>query len=288
MSNVQLIVTIIQWILIAFIMVEAYTTVSVIFDKKNKITVMARGSINLALGKSNSVYFNPDKITADMSKYGVMYMFRDYNMDPSAFISAKLACSGFCALVAFMATPNQMITKLIAIAIGLMIGFFIPDIFIRMNNQIDNEKMMPDIQTIYTTLKIHARAGVYVTDSLIECQRDIENGRLKQALNEMNNNILARRVTIDEAVEQFNARFCNEQIDNLAVVIKQALHTGRSSDMLADISKQIDANNYIHSLKTKDKLKRQSAFLQVTYFMMITIILLYLVVMELMQGLARM
>jgi hypothetical protein len=269
-------------------MIEAYTAVSVIFDKKNKISVMAKGTINLALGKSNSIYLNADKITADMSKYGVMYMFRDYNMDPSAFVSAKLACAGGFGLLGFMAAPNEWIPKIIGITIGLILGFIAPDIFIRISNRQDNDKMMTDIQTIYTTLKIHARAGVYVTDSLIECQRNIENGRLKQALNEMNNNILASRVTIDEAVDQFNARFCNEQIDNLSVVIKQALHTGRSADMLEDISKQIDTNNFVHRMKVKDRIKRESAFIQVTFFTLITVILLYLVVMELMQGLAGM
>lgn len=288
MNNAQLIITIIKWILIVFIMIEAYTAVSVIFDKKNKISVMAKGTINLALGKSNSIYLNADKITADMSKYGVMYMFRDYNMDPSAFVSAKLACAGGFGLLGFMAAPNEWIPKMIGITIGLILGFIVPDIFIRISNRQDNDKMMTDIQTIYTTLKIHARAGVYVTDSLIECQRNIENGRLKQALNEMNNNILASRVTIDEAVDQFNARFCNEQIDNLSVVIKQALHTGRSADMLEDISKQIDTNNFVHRMKVKGRIKRESAFIQVAFFTLITVVLLYLVVMELMQGLSGM
>lgn len=176
MNNAQLIITIIKWILIVFIMIEAYTAVSVIFDKKNKISVMAKGTINLALGKSNSIYLNADKITADMSKYGVMYMFRDYNMDPSAFVSAKLACAGGFGLLGFIAAPNEWIPKIIGITIGLILGFIAPDIFIRISNRQDNDKMMTDIQTIYTTLKIHARAGVYVTDSLIECQRNIENG----------------------------------------------------------------------------------------------------------------
>lgn len=280
------IINIIKWILIAFIMVETYTAVSVIFDKRNKITVMAKKTINLALGKSKSVYLNADKITADMSKYGVMYMFRDYNMDPSAFISIKFGSAGGCALVGFIAAPGQISTKLMVVLIGLCIGFFLPDIIIRINNKSDNENMAMDIQSIYTILKIHAKAGVYITDSLIECQRNIENGRLKQALNEMNNNILASRVTIDEAVDQFNARFSNEQIDNLSVVIKQALHTGRSSDMLDDISKQIDTNNYIHGMKTKDRIKRQTAFIQVFYFALITAMLLYLVIMELFQGIS--
>lgn len=36
MNNAQLIITIIKWILIVFIMIEAYTAVSVIFDKRTR------------------------------------------------------------------------------------------------------------------------------------------------------------------------------------------------------------------------------------------------------------
>ena len=284
--DAKLIITIIKWIIIVFVMVEAYTAVSVLFDRRNRIAFMAKGSIDLALGKSKSTYLNADKITADLSRYGIMYMFKDYNMEPSSFISAKFACSGATALLGFLLTPSSLTQKLIVVVICLIIGFFLPDVFIRVSNSSDNEKMMQDIQTIYTTLKIHSRAGVFITDSLIECARNVENGRLKQALNEMNNNILASRVTIDEAVDQFNARFCNEQIDNLAVVIKQALHTGRSSDMLADISKQIEDNNKIQSMKKRDQIKRSSALIQFLYFTMITAMLLYLVAMELMIGLS--
>lgn len=284
--SAQLVITIIKWIIIAFVMVEAYTAVSVLFDKRNRIAIMAKSSMDLALGKSKSTYFNPDKITADLSKYGIMYMFKDYNMEPSSFMAAKLTSAGVTALIGFMVTPNELAEKLLVVVIGLIIGFFLPDIFIRANNDSDNSAMMEDIQTIYSTLKIHARAGVYITDSLIECQRNVENGRLKQALNEMNNNILASRVTIDEAVDQFNARFCNEQIDNLSVVIKQALHTGRSSDMLEDISKQIEDNNRIQGMKKRDRIKRQASMIQVIYFSMITFMLLYLVAMELMVGLS--
>ena len=55
-----------------------------------------------------------------------------------------------------------------------------------------------------------------------------------------------------------------------------------------DISKQIDTNNFVHRMKVKDRIKRESAFIQVTFFTLVTVILLYLVVMELMQGLAGM
>ena len=286
MSNTQLIITALRWLLIAFICIECYTAVSVLFDRKNRIAVMAKKTINLAIGKSNSVYFNPDRIISDLSKYGIMYSFRDYNMEASTFVSAKFTCAGMFALLGIMLTPDQLVTKLLVVAICLVCGFFAPDVFMRLSNQSDNAKMMSDIQLIYTTLMIHAKAGVYITDSLIECQRNVENGRLKQALNEMNNNILASRVTIEEAVDQFNARFRNDQIDNLAVIIKQALETGRSSDMLEDLSKQIDNYNRIRSLKTRDRIKRQAAFIQVTYFSLITFMLLYLVAVELMVGLS--
>lgn len=284
--NTELIITILKWILIAFIMIEAYTAVSVLYDRRNSFSVMTRKSIEIALGKTKSSYFNAKRIEGDLSKYGVMYMLHDYKLDPTGFVAIKICFAGLIALVSFSIVPNTVVAKILAIAVGILIGFFAPDLFIRLNNNMDNEKMSDDIQSIYTTLKIHARAGVYITDSLIECQRNVENGRLKEALNEMNNSILSSRATIDDAVDQFSLRFCNEQINNLSVVIKQALKTGRSSDMLEDISKQIEINNRIHNMKVRDKIKRQSAGIQVAYFSMITVLLLYLVMTELVFSLS--
>jgi hypothetical protein len=140
--------------------------------------------------------------------------------------------------------------------------------------------MQNDLVGVFSTLKIHARAGVYISDTLVECQRIVANPRLKEAFTELNNNILSRRVTVADAVDIFNSRFDNDQIDNLSVIIKQTLRTGRSTDMIADISKQIEDANKARSMAQRDRLKRKVALIQTIFFCMITVLVLYLVIMQ--------
>jgi len=216
-----------------------------------------------------------------------MYALKDYNLEPSSFVTIKLLCALGTGVICAMLSSSFLLT-IALLLIGCVVGFFLPDLLIRINNAGDNEAMQEDILSIYNILKIHARAGVYITDSLIECQRSVAHPRLKQALNEMTNNILASRVTSEEAIDQFNARFANEDIDNLAIIIKQAFRTGRSADLLTDISKQIEINNKIRSEKSKDKQKRQTSIIQVIFFGIITVIIVYLIAMELAVSLGGM
>lgn len=275
----QTLVVIMKYLVIGFICYSAYTLVSIIFANRNKAVILAKDVVNNALGKSKSSWFNEDKILADLSKYGVMYMTKDYNIEASTWILVKVLCGSLCGLVGFSLTTS-IIGKILC-AIGLLIaGFFLPDGFIRLSNKSDNDAMANDILTIYTILKIHARAGVYVTDSLIECQRTVTNGRLKQALNEMNNNILSSRITMDEAIMQFNARFRNDAIDNLAIILLQSSKSGQSINLLDDLSAQIVNGNKARSEMKKAKLKRKLSIQQTLFFSIVVGMVLYLVIIE--------
>lgn len=275
----QTLVMIMKYLIIGFICYSAYTLVSILFANKNKAVVLAKDVVNNALGKSKSSWFNEDKILADLSKYGVMYMTKDYNIEASTWILVKVLCGALCGLVGF-SLASSIIGKILC-AVGLLIaGFFLPDGFIRLSNKSDNDAMANDILTIYTILKIHARAGVYVTDSLIECQRTVTNGRLKQALNEMNNNVLSSRITMDEAIMQFNARFRNDSIDNLAIILLQSSKSGQSINLLDDLSAQIVNGNKARSEMKKAKLKRKLSIQQTIFFSIVVGMVLYLVIIE--------
>lgn len=274
-------------VIIAFICFNAYVLVQSIFANKNKAVVLTKNVIQNALDSSNSSWFNEDKILGDLSKYGVMYILKDYNLEASTWIMIKglvALVSGFIGLLIGV----SLTSKVFLVISMMVIGFFIPDIFIRLSNEEDNKSMNIDILTIFTILKIHARAGVYITDSLIECQRSVTNKRLKQALNEMNNNILSSRVTIEEAVSQFNARFRNDQIDNLSIILIQATESGQSINLLDDLSVQIRNGNKIRTEAKKAALKRRLSFQQVLFFAMVTGMILYLVIAEMYLSLATM
>lgn len=259
--------------------VNVYSLVTIVFNKRNKFVQMSQNAIDIALGKSKSIYFSKENLTAMMSKYGLMHMMKDYRLEPSIFILMKTGCGIVGAFVGIF-LANQFAMGLLLAVILFAVSFFIPDIVLWSSNTNDNIRMQDDIVAVFATLKIHARAGVYISDTLVECQRVVSNPRLKEAFIELNNNILSRRVTVDDAVDIFNSRFENEQIDNLSVIIKQSLNTGRSTDMIADISKQIEDTNRARSMSQRDKLKRKIAVIQTTFFSLITVLVLYLVVMQ--------
>jgi len=283
MIDSMFVVSIMKMIVLAFLIVNVYNLSSKLLSKHDEFAVLAKDTIDIAIGRAEAGYLSADRITADLSRYGVMYMMKDYNMEPSAFVTMKMITAAGVGFICFLLSPSPLL-MLVFFAVGCLIGFFVPDILMRMSNNSDNESMQSDIMSIYVILKIHARAGVYITDSLIECQRSISHPRLKQAINEMNNNILSSRVTLEEAVDQFNARFCNEQIDNISVIIKQALRTGRSADLLADLSKQIDSNNKLRAQKKRDSLKHQTAITQVSFFCGIGVVLVYLIGLQLISS----
>ena len=277
--NTVLIVKIVSIVAACFLAVQVYSLISILFVKDGSAAILSKRVIQSALDNSHSSYFSADKLEADMSKYGLMYMLRDYNIEASSYIAIKLlfATALGIAGIALGGTAAMKLGLFVALAVA---GFFAPDIFIRISNNSDNENMSSDILQVYSTLKIHAKAGVYITDSLIECQRIVENKRLKQAFKELNNNILSAKLSPIEAITNFNARFSNSQIDNLVIILIQSFSTGRSSAMLEDLSKQIQTGNALRLEKKESKLKKEVAILQVIFFGVITMLLLYLIASE--------
>ena len=145
--------------------------------------------------------------------------------------------------------------------------------------------MEDDIVTIYSTLKTEARAGLFIGDSLIDCQRSVTNKRLKKALTELNNNILSRKMTMEEAISVFRMRFDNPQIDDLTDIIRQSFRTGRIIEMTKDISGQIEDNNKIRFENEKIKAKKSATMLSIAFFSGIIILALYAVGLQLGESL---
>lgn len=281
---VKILIAILEWIIIAFIVGSVYVLTSTIIENKNKIKALSKKSIDIALDRWHSSRFSEEAVLADLSKYGVFYMTHDYNLEASTWILLKVMVAAGMGVISIF-IPVGAAARTLLIAGAVILGYFLPDIVIRAANESDNQAMSKDILQIYTTLKIHGRAGVYITDSLIEAQRSVSNKRLKQALNEMNNNIFSSRTSIDEAVKQFNARFCNEAIDNLSVIILQSINSGQSVNLLEDLSAQIISGQEALLERKKGILARKLAVQQVLFFGLVVGMILYLVIVEMQMSL---
>lgn len=117
-------------------------------------------------------------------------------------------------------------------------GFFFPRLALRISDRRDNERMMPDIRKLFEYVRIQTKAGMYLTNTLAACYLKISNGRLKQALMELNAQIIAAN-SISGAIRDFNEKFDNEYISQFCVIVLQWEESGMMAGMLEDMSGQI-------------------------------------------------
>lgn len=130
-------------------------------------------------------------------------------------------------------------------------GYFVIDILMRKSNQLENEEMLHDIETIYNSLELHTSSGVYVLNALYECQRLVKMPRLARALDELVMEILGTQ-DVDKAIENFKDKFSNQYIDSLAIALKQSLN-GETTRIFEDMSRQIDSINEAMLLKEENR-----------------------------------
>ena len=273
--NLFTFVKIAKYVFLAIVIAYGYSAVMFGLDHKSKFVALSKEAVDNAIGKSKSDYFSREYINSYLSKMGVLYHRGDYALDASTFILEKIVIGGALALACLVFAPG-IVWKLTGSIAAFTLGFMAPNFMARNRDKKDNEAMQDDIVSIYTILKLNAKAGVFISDSLVECQRSVTNGRLKAGLTELNNNILSRKLTLEDSVELFNARFNNEQIDNLAVILRQSLRTGQIAEMLDDVSNQIEDINKLRTEQEKMKMQRQTKMMNIIFFIGLSILILYL------------
>lgn len=221
--------------------------------------------------KKSKGYFNYTKIAEDLKKHGIEYMFGDA-ANPFVYLMVKLF---FAILV--LAVGISLGTGVSAILLGIVlgiVGFFAPDIVVRVINDVDNDEMMSDIKAIFDTLKIQTKSGVYLSYSLCECYMIVENPRLKRALLDMTSDIIAKN-QIEPAVNEFNSKFENPYIDTLCVTIIQSMESGKSAQILEDLSTQISDMQRAVNIKEKEALDRKVQLFEILIFTGLVGMLIY-------------
>ena len=169
-----------------------------------------------------------------------------------------------CAIALLLFIPAFKVSPVLSAA-ALVIGFLIPDILIFLSNSSDNEKMLSDIESMYDIMRIQARAGVFVKDSLMDCYINSSNKRLKYAILELCNNLSAAK-TMDEAINEFSQRFANRHIDILCIVLSQAQTSGKTVQILSDMTEQINQLKHQRAKRDEGKLERKIEVLELLIF----------------------
>lgn len=188
--------------------------------------------------------------------HGVVYMFPSFN--EWTLLAIRLITGVVIAAV----LADFSLTFAVAAAV---IGSFIPDLLIYISNMSDNEAMLSDIESIYDIMKIQARAGVFVQDSLMDCYVNTSNKRLKAAMLELCNQTGTNK-TMEEAVHLFSTKFSNRHIDVLCIVLTQAQSSGKTVQILSDMNEQINQLKHQRAKKEEGKLERRIEVLELLIF----------------------
>lgn len=176
-----------------------------------------------------------------------------------------LATIGFMLGIQFHAILAVIVT---------ILGFQAPMFMLTYLNAKDNQKMLPEIQDVYNTLRVQVRAGIHITNALAECYHGIERGRLRRNLEELTNEIYIKK-SVEVAINHFNEKFNNGFIDTLCSIIIQAQESGQIVELLADISEQIKAMQSAILIKRKEKLDRQITLYTLVLVAAVLAVILY-------------
>ncbi len=206
-----------------------------------------------------------NKIMNYLTGYGVTFMFP--NITAAVFIGAVIL-SGMVFAVLMSVFNTWLLFP------GFLIGLMAIPLIINISNNADNDNMISDIESIYDILRIQARAGIFIKDSLTDCYMMVTDKRLKSALLVLCNKVSIDS-TIEEAVEEFNSKFANRHIDVLCIVLNQAQSSGKTVQILSDMSEQIRLVRRAHSVREKGKLERRIEVIELLIFIGVIAIGIY-------------
>lgn len=223
---------------------------------QSEISSVTKSLLLKKLKASKSKYFNYERLEIFIKENGVQYVFNE-SIDPVIFIIVKILTGIFVGFISV-----NLISNMLLIIIGFTAGFFGVDLIVRLNNKQDNDNMMKDIANVYDVMKAHTKANIYIADSILYCYQVCENKRLKDAFNVLYNDMLMSG-NITESLRAFNGKFKNPMIDTLCAILEQSLETGRSAEMLDNITKKMLDVQKLLNERYKNKKENKFHFLSI-------------------------
>ncbi len=158
-----------------------------------------------------------------------------------------------------------------------VLGVFLPGILLEYLNKRDNERMLTELDLVYSALAIQIRAGVHVSNALMESYNSVSHPRLYAALKELCGDLVVN-ADLGSALETLQRKFNNKYIDTLSITIMQACESGQAVELLGDIGEQIKDMEVLIQQKKKGQLDRSTTFYQLGIFVISLGLTLYLCV----------
>lgn len=228
--------------------------------------------VNKQLKEKKNVFFDYEKVKVFLTANGAKFYLGKW-VEPIKYYAIRLV------LAAVFFGIGLQFHWLLAV-IFAFIGYHLLQFIIIYRNRKYNERMLPQIQTIYSALQIQIKAGVFVSDALAECYSRLEPGRLRTALEEVAGELFVKS-SFESAITNLNRKFNNGFIDSLCIILLQAKETGKSAELLNDISYQLNDMNKTLLMKKRAALERTITFCLLGIVVAFMTVIMYVLVVDL-------
>lgn len=214
-------------------------------------------------GRNTVWYLDTERM---LKKMGASFHYGK-KIGPGRYLAIRLLCAfaGFCV-------GNAVSTVCGLIFMTFM--WMLPMLLLSYLNKRDNDRMLTEIKLIYESLAIQIRAGINMSDALMECYSGVRERRLRGALLDLASDLVVKS-DIFSALEDFQGKFDNRYIDSLCITMLQALESGQAVELLGDISEQIKDMENSAMEKKRGKLDRSITFYQLGILAAMLVVILY-------------
>lgn len=193
--------------------------------------------------KRNRKWYENRKIY--LSRMGINYRMGK-NVLPEEYLLLQIFCASGCGLLGIILIGFPGI-------LGAVLGFYLPELIFRSLDENDNKQILKEVKGIYDTIQIKTQGGMFLTSAITECYKNTRNKRLKKALLEMSGQIIAKS-NLTETIDEFNLKFKNKYIDNLCIILKQSLDTGKTVEIMKSIQDQLSDMQEAVNLQMRNRL----------------------------------
>lgn len=239
-----------------------------ILDKKVNSEVHYEKSIikriNVYLSKGGNLKDWYSKIEKYLKSTGTTY-----GLNVEGYMLLKIVCSA-----AFLVLSRLFNLNIIATLILTVIGFFILNIRIHFKDKKETKEINLQMKDIYDSLKLQTISGTYVIAALSDCYLIVTNERLKKALAFLSARISYQK-DINAALTDFQERFRSDEINNLVLIIKQSLKTGKLQEQLDSQTEELNDLSQVAAKEFTQKINNTIDEIQLFEFLGLFIVILY-------------
>jgi len=169
--------------------------------------------------------------------------------------------------------------RVIALGVG-MLGFFLLDLVLRLQNKSSNDEMLSDIMEMSRSVLYGKNGGQYIVDALKDAVIVVENKRLKTALMNLRNN-LDSGVSLNDCLDELELSFSNGEISSFCTVIKSLQSTGQVNEALKTLENNIEREQVSVNKRRCLILEHKTMMYVIFIAMDLMLMILYCIIMKL-------